>query len=747
MLFMATLQETKAMKEPAALEEACRVMGGELEKVLLGFFAPEFEELARVCKTEQRDRHRSFVVNELVQTENEYVTHLKTITDFWQPEIAKSNLLSSQELYLLFGNVPQMVALATQIADDLKSEVVKEPQGQRIGAVFLKKIPFFRIYSEFTTTRDQAYELLKSSNKKASKFNVLLEKLQGNPILLGLRLDDFLIKPTQRVMKYPLLLRDLIHSTAEGHADYADLVKANEAMTTVLADINNCNRTRQTGQALGKLVPNLTWKDQAYDLVASHVQLVVDGQLKCCVYHQDSVAKGNWVYLFDACLLVTKHRAGKWDEVAVCMLADCMLQDDPEAGGVPTGDFVVCDTVTEERIVFSPQDSGERSHWVNAFRDTLKSVPANKTVTRADSFNKFVLALPTASSGLVGGQLQTATTPRRCPSSPTPRKPEKVEIDVIIDETDEKRAKDETSEQQTVVGVAQKEAAQKLAPTATAVTGCKAEVSSVGSTPTIPAAEKPVAAAAPAAAGTTVAPAACIPNEGEEHSGGTTDRVAAEAEGSTVARESKRDTATSSGSAQEKKGTAHKENGKETPVNAEADPQPKAASPPQTAKTAIRHCGATATPRHTPLPAAKERCKVVGRARPSPSPRATPSPRVPPPARSQPAFRFKTENDAKSPASPGLEPPTPSTYRQVSSRYLLPRNNSASRLTSTPKQASSNNLAVRKNDSTPRTPSTKGRLRKEDTPALFSHATARASGAKPRLQLNLPQDSSAAQAE
>jgi hypothetical protein len=35
----------------------------------------------------------------------------------------------------------------------------------------------------------------------------------------GLSLQAFLIKPVQRICKYPLLLRDIIQSTPEGHED------------------------------------------------------------------------------------------------------------------------------------------------------------------------------------------------------------------------------------------------------------------------------------------------------------------------------------------------------------------------------------------------------------------------------------------------------------------------------------------------------------------------------------------------
>lgn len=58
-------------------------------------------------------------------------------------------------------------------------------------------------------------------------------------------LSSLLLKPIQRVLKYPLLLQELIKNTEETHADYEDLVKALKCMQDVASYINEIKRRHE----------------------------------------------------------------------------------------------------------------------------------------------------------------------------------------------------------------------------------------------------------------------------------------------------------------------------------------------------------------------------------------------------------------------------------------------------------------------------------------------------------------------
>ena len=61
-------------------------------------------------------------------------------------------------------------------------------------------------------------------------------------------MGSILIKPVQRILRYPLLLNELLKCTEAEHADRADLARARDIMTDVAAFINESKRRKDIGR-------------------------------------------------------------------------------------------------------------------------------------------------------------------------------------------------------------------------------------------------------------------------------------------------------------------------------------------------------------------------------------------------------------------------------------------------------------------------------------------------------------------
>jgi len=59
-----------------------------------------------------------------------------------------------------------------------------------------------------------------------------------------------LIKPVQRVMRYPLLLTELLGATPESHHDRSHLTKAAHAVKDINVNINEYKRRKDLGKRL-----------------------------------------------------------------------------------------------------------------------------------------------------------------------------------------------------------------------------------------------------------------------------------------------------------------------------------------------------------------------------------------------------------------------------------------------------------------------------------------------------------------
>jgi len=61
---------------------------------------------------------------------------------------------------------------------------------------------------------------------------------------------SFLIKPVQRICKYPLLIRELLRTTDEKHKDYKNLEAAYEKLEMVVTVVNEATRQAEAVQRM-----------------------------------------------------------------------------------------------------------------------------------------------------------------------------------------------------------------------------------------------------------------------------------------------------------------------------------------------------------------------------------------------------------------------------------------------------------------------------------------------------------------
>ena len=71
---------------------------------------------------------------------------------------------------------------------------------------------------------------------------------RGKPNLLNM--GSLLIKPVQRIMKYPLLLGELWQATPEDHPDFRPLQEAFTAAKIINVTINEFKRRKDIGETL-----------------------------------------------------------------------------------------------------------------------------------------------------------------------------------------------------------------------------------------------------------------------------------------------------------------------------------------------------------------------------------------------------------------------------------------------------------------------------------------------------------------
>ncbi|XP_054437324.1 dynamin-binding protein isoform X1 [Pteronotus mesoamericanus] len=187
---------------------------------------------------------RAKVVEELHQTERDYIRDLEMCIERIMVPLQQAQI-PNIDFEGLFGNMQMVIKVSKQLLADLEIS-------DAVGPVFLDhRDELEGTYKVYCQNHDEAISLLEIYERDER----IQRHLQGS--LADLRslysewgctnyinLGSFLIKPVQRVMRYPLLLMELLNSTPESHPDKVPLTNAVLAVKEINVNINEYKRRK-----------------------------------------------------------------------------------------------------------------------------------------------------------------------------------------------------------------------------------------------------------------------------------------------------------------------------------------------------------------------------------------------------------------------------------------------------------------------------------------------------------------------
>ncbi|XP_029964002.1 T-lymphoma invasion and metastasis-inducing protein 1-like isoform X1 [Salarias fasciatus] len=196
------------------------------------------------------------VICELVETERTYVKDLNCLIGRYLTPLQKEPFLTQDELDVLFGNLPEMVEFQVEFLKTLEDGTRLVPDLEKLESVDqFKKILFslggsflyyadrFKIYSAFCASHTKVPKVLVKA-KTDPNFKAFLD--ERNPKQQhSSTLESYLIKPIQRVLKYPLLLKELYSLTDPDSEEHYHLDVAMKAMNKVASHINEMQKIHE----------------------------------------------------------------------------------------------------------------------------------------------------------------------------------------------------------------------------------------------------------------------------------------------------------------------------------------------------------------------------------------------------------------------------------------------------------------------------------------------------------------------
>ncbi|XP_029352626.1 T-lymphoma invasion and metastasis-inducing protein 2 [Echeneis naucrates] len=193
------------------------------------------------------------VIQELVDTEKSYVKDLVCLLDIYLTPLQTETFLSKEEMEAMFGSLPEMLDFQRVFLQNLEERIASCPNFGSLetpeqfktllfslGGSFLYYADHFKLYSGFCANHIKVQKVLERA-KTDGAFKQFLEA--RNPTNQhSSSLESYLIKPVQRVLKYPLLLRELVSLTDPESPEHTHLTDALRAMEKVASHINEMQK-------------------------------------------------------------------------------------------------------------------------------------------------------------------------------------------------------------------------------------------------------------------------------------------------------------------------------------------------------------------------------------------------------------------------------------------------------------------------------------------------------------------------
>ncbi|XP_012147954.1 rho guanine nucleotide exchange factor 38 [Megachile rotundata] len=190
---------------------------------------------------------RQNVISELVLTEKEYVRDLKlTYETFNLYNPSKLESLGI-DVTTLFGNIFEVIQVAEELLDLILRAMKGCDEGlQTVGPCFIKMAEKLKnVYVKYCGNHESALILLKkyeTNEEIMTVFNKGIETLRYQVACFDM--SSVLIKPVQRILKYPLILYELVKCTDDDHPDKHTVEEAWKTMTAVASHINEYKRRK-----------------------------------------------------------------------------------------------------------------------------------------------------------------------------------------------------------------------------------------------------------------------------------------------------------------------------------------------------------------------------------------------------------------------------------------------------------------------------------------------------------------------
>uniref|UniRef100_A0A3Q3IIG8 Vav guanine nucleotide exchange factor 3 n=1 Tax=Monopterus albus TaxID=43700 RepID=A0A3Q3IIG8_MONAL len=248
---------------------------------------------------------RSCCLTEMKQTEEKYTETLESIEKHFMTPLTM--FLSTAEMDKVFVNIPDLVKVHKRLLLEIQDSI-HHRSAQNLYQIFITFKESLLIYGKYCSHVETAIATLDTICKDREDICMKLQECSKRANSGKFTLRDLLVVPMQRVLKYHLLLQELVKHTNDV-TEKSNLRIALDAMKDLAQYVNEVKRDNETLREIDQYQKSIENLNQR---LINYGRPKGDGEVRLASV--DKRAKQDrHIFLFDAAVIVCKRRGDNYE--------------------------------------------------------------------------------------------------------------------------------------------------------------------------------------------------------------------------------------------------------------------------------------------------------------------------------------------------------------------------------------------------------------------------------------------------
>ncbi|KAJ8379787.1 hypothetical protein SKAU_G00005650 [Synaphobranchus kaupii] len=331
------------------------------------------------------DDKRNCCLLEIQETEAKYYKTLEEIEKSYMTPLKQ--VLSPQDMEAIFVNLEEVIKVHLALLKAI--DVNMMTGGTGLGRIFLDFKEHLLIYGQYCSHMEGAqktlYTLINSREDIKMKVEECTMRVQEGKF----KLQDLLVVPMQRVLKYHLLLKELLSHSAN-RPEQQQLKEALEAMQDLAMYINEVKRDNETLKKINEFqnsIENLQVKLEEYG------RPKMDGELKVCSVI-NRTKQDRYIFLFDKAVIVCKRKGYNYELKEIIELQAYKMTDDPmsnrdvkkSSGKMWSYGFYLIQLLGKQGFQFFCKTEEMKRKWMEQFEMAMSNIKPDRATANQHSF-------------------------------------------------------------------------------------------------------------------------------------------------------------------------------------------------------------------------------------------------------------------------------------------------------------------------------------------------------------------------